>query len=119
MEIRRSKKVNARALSWEIRKATGLNCGGYNEVGGTAQTGSIRENERDGVLVELPDTTLPAVLAAVETLVASHVAGGLPPDFPADPPVVPPPPDPDIALWAAADTMAKIKAIAGRRLGIG
>ena len=117
MEIKRAKRVNARALAWEIRKATGLNCGGYNQVGGTLQTGSIRENERDGVVVDLPPGTTPAVLAAVEALVDAHVAGGLPVDFPPDPPVVPPPPDPDIAAFASGTTDARV-AILGRRAGL-
>ncbi len=114
MEIRRPKKVNARALAWEIRNATGLNCGGYSEVSGTPQTGSIRENVRDGVLVDLPPTIPPTVLAAVEALVDAHVPGGLPADFPPDPPAVPQPPDPDIAAFATGDINAKVQ-ILGRR----
>ena len=119
MEIRRAKRVNARALAWEIRKAVGINCGGYNETGTVTQTGSIRASVLDGVVVELPDATPTATILAIEALVDAHIAGALPPDFPVDPPPPPPVPDPDIAAWAAATTLDQIKAIAGRLLGIG
>lgn len=109
MEIKVAKDVNIRTLSWAIYKATGLNLGGWNNPTGIPQTGALSWSTNDGLTVICPDNTPLATVVQIQDLVALHDATALPPaDFPADPPVVPPP-DPAIAIAAAAtDVVAEI-----------
>ena len=117
MEIRQAKLVNVRALSWEIRKATGINCGGYNETEGIAQRGSINGSVLDGVVVRVPDSTSAATVLILEGVIDSHLPGPLPADFPVDRPPPLPMPDPDIAAFQSGTIEQKV-AILGRRHGL-
>jgi hypothetical protein len=88
IRISARKEANVRVLAWEIRKATGLNLGGYNETGGITQTGNISSSVIGGVVIDLPAGTLPATVATAQTILDAHDAAlPLPVDFPADPPV--------------------------------
>ena len=114
MDIKSIKIVDVRKLAWELRKALTLNCGGYNETGGVAQTGSMQYSERDGLTLTIPDGT-PA--APINAVIAAHVPGPLPFDFPTDPPK---PPDPIIAeraTWLTATAVEKLSII-GKRFGL-
>ena len=114
MEIKSAKIVDVRKLAWELRKNLSLNCGGYNEVGSVVQTGSMQYSERDGLTLTVPDGT---AVAPINSVIAAHVPGPLPLDFPADPPR---PPDPIIAeraAWLAATAVQKLSII-GKRLGL-
>ena len=83
MNITAKKTANAKALAWAIRKATGINCGGYKETGGVAQTGSVGWRSDVGILVEVPDDTAPAVVAQIQAIVDTHNPNlPLAPDYP-------------------------------------
>ena len=102
MEIKAPKDANIRTLSWAIYKAVGLNLGGWNNLTGVSQLGHLSWSESDGLTVTIPDTTPLTMVAQIEVLVAAHdAAAPLPPDFPPEPIFVPPP-DPTIAIAAAA-----------------
>lgn len=90
MIIQVKKDINAKALAWQIRKATGINCGGYTETGVVAQTGSISSSEAHGVFVEIPDGTDNSKVIAIATILDGHdEKAAMPADVPPDPPVVP------------------------------
>lgn len=86
MIIRSRKSINTRGLAWEIRKATGVNLGGYNETQGIPQTGSIRYSDADGVVIECPD----AKATQIQAILDSHdLNAPMPADVPADPVISP------------------------------
>ena len=116
MDIKVSKPVNARTLAWAIRKATGLNLGGFVEVRGVPQTGSLTYSESGGLKVTLPDSTPAAVLLQGQALVDAHDATLPPPlDFPPAPPPVAK--VDEKVLFAAATATEKLEMLA-RKVGL-
>ena len=104
----------SRGLPWAIRKATGLNLGGFVEAGGVPQTGSIQTSD-EGTRLILPDSTPTATVAQLQAILAAHnPTAPLQADFPADPP---PPVVNEKALWAAATAAEKLLMLA-RRAGL-
>ena len=93
------KQVNARALAWEIRKATGVNLGGYNETEGVIQLGSIRASD-SGVVIECPADKEAEIGAVLD---AHDEKSPMPGDFPADPPIVPVPTLQELYALATTD----------------
>lgn len=74
--------VNIRQLSWEIKKATGINCGGYPESDGTPQKCNITYIEGKSVTVTL-SSDIEHRIGEVMAVVAKHnPSDDLPLDFP-------------------------------------
>lgn len=84
-------KINIQQLAWEIRKTTGVNCGGYNETNLTPQKCSLFYTENEGLSVAL-DPDIEDLRDEIVEVVDKHIASdNLPSDFPTKTPSTPVP----------------------------